>query len=473
MTLTNRLTLFFLASLAVVLAGFSAALYSLERVQLTHRLTERVTSTVDTLYSVAESEPDGLEWDRKKRQLRLRERHGSPPAWAVYDESGQWIDGSTGPGSFLDSFATGGSGEQEQLTFMLGNGESLVIRQTLTYAGPEPMAWRGLPESPRYRGLVFVSAAPLAPVHWELRELAWTLAGISAGVWMVAGLAARWICRQALGPVRGMADAAKQIGPDDLGKRLPVTAARDEIHDLATAFNDLLTRVQESYERQRRFTGEASHQLRTPLAAMLGQMEVALRRQRDPEEYGRVLSSAMGQAERLRRIVEMLLFLARADAEARLPDLQAVDLRPWLADHLTATWGDHHRFIDLRLEMGSGARARILAQSALLGQAVDNLVDNAIKYSQPSSPVRVCLLEEEGTVAIVVEDRGPGIAAEEVQRVFEPFFRSIDARRRGVSGVGLGLAVTARIVKALGGKVQMKTRPGEGCTFTLLFPAVQ
>ena len=128
----------------------------------------------------------------------------------------------------------------------------------------------------------------------------------------------------------------------DLDRRLPLAGTGDELDDLSRAFNGLLDRVGESFERQRRFTGDASHQLRTPLTAMLGQAEVALRHDRDPAEYRRVLESVRGQAQHLRRIVEALLFLARADAEARRPELERIDLAAWAAEHLT-TWAGHER----------------------------------------------------------------------------------------------------------------------------------
>jgi heavy metal sensor kinase len=465
MTLTNRLTLFFLSALALVLTAFTVTLYSLARSHLVSRLNERAVSTIDTLYSVAEVEPDGLEWDLRKRQLLLQGKHGNPPAWAVYDETGRRVDGSA---DFLDEYAESGSTiQRERFRLDRENGLWQVVRRIMHHPSAEVVP-RNVPgHEQRYQTLVFVTALPLAPVHDELRKLAWCLAGISAGVWTTAALAGRWMCRRALAPVRRMAESAKQISPDDLTQRLPMPVPRDEIQDLAIAFNDLLTRVHDSFERQKRFTGEASHQMRTPLAAMLGQMEVALRRDRDPEEYRRVLNSSMAQAGRLRNIVEMLLFLARADAEARLPDLQSVDLRRWLAEHLSETWADHARYTDLRVELPAAPAVDALVQPPLLAQAVDNLVDNAFKYSPPGSVIQVRLVCDTNGPAIVVEDRGPGIAVEDVDRVFDPFFRAADTRRRGIGGVGLGLAVTARIAAALGGRVELKNRPGEGCCFTI------
>jgi signal transduction histidine kinase len=265
-----------------------------------------------------------------------------------------------------------------------------------------------------------------------------------------------------------MADAARRITADTAGERLPEPGARGELQDLAGAFNGLLGRLEESLERQRRFAGEASHQLRTPLTAMLGQLEVALRRDRPPEEYRQALAKAAGQAGRLRRIVEMLLFLARADAEARLPDLSPLDLAAWLPGHLAEAWGGHPRFAEIRAEPGGGPVA-VLAQAALLGQALDNLLDNALKHD-PRGPVAVRVGLEGGLARIEVEDRGEGIAPGEAGRVFEPFFRSPEARRRGLPGIGLGLAVTARIVSAFGGRIEVESRPGHGSRFTIRLP---
>ena len=198
---------------------------------------------------------------------------------------------------------------------------------------------------------------------------------------------------------------------------------------------------------------------------MLGQLEVALRRDREPDEYRRALTSAARQAGRLREIVEALLFLARADAEALAPDLGAVDLADWLPRHVAATWADHPRAADLVVRAAADPRPPALAHPALLGQALDNLIDNAFKYGGPGSPVRVGLVAASPT--IFVEDDGAGIAADDRDKVFAPFFRAASARHDGVPGVGLGLAVTARIVKSFGGSVRLRAGEKPGCQFEI------
>jgi signal transduction histidine kinase len=256
--------------------------------------------------------------------------------------------------------------------------------------------------------LILTAGVSLQPLQGTLWTLAVVLAGLSLGLWLLVALLGRWLCRRALVPVTRMAAAARAMDAADLGQRLPGPGTRDELEDLGGAFNGLLSRLQEAFERQRRFTGDASHQLRTPLTAVLGQVEVALQRDRPAEEYRQTLKLVHRQAVRLSQIVESLLFLSRADAEAGLPDLDAVDLTAWVSDYLQA-WSGHPRRIDLRVECPSGPLwTRVHAP--LLGELLDNLLDNACKCSEPGTPVTLRLGCEPGAVTLAVEDSGCGIA---------------------------------------------------------------
>ena len=465
MTLTNRLTLFFLAALGLVLAAFSGTTYILARTHLMRQVNDRATATLDTLVAAAEVEDDGLEWEPKDRRIQLR-GDGEPPVWVVYDQNGQRLDGSDDPARPLDAFSDAGPDMEQSRVNVTWDGDHWrVVRRTLRH--PHPEAVQSRETRKRYRVLVFVTAWPVAPVYSLLRTLAWCLGGVSMALWLLAAVGGRWVCRRALAPVSRMTEAAKGITADDLGERLPVPVARDELHDLATRFNELLARLQDSFERQRRFTGEASHQLRTPLTAMLGQMEVALRRERDPDEYRRVLTSAVAQAGRLRGIVESLLFLARADADAELPGLEVIDLAACVRDYLDGH--PHDRRNDIRLA-APPTSIYVKAQPAMLAQVVGNLIDNACKYSDPGTPITVSVAVEGGAVTLAIEDAGHGIEPAEVGRIFEPFFRSTEARRRGVGGLGLGLAVAARIVQSFGWRFEVWSEPGRGSRFTVRLP---
>ena len=310
-------------------------------------------------------------------------------------------------------------------------------------------------------------AAPVGSVERTLAALGWSLAGLSTAVWLVAAALGRGLVRQALAPLGRMVDSARTLDAADPGWSLPEAGTGDELDELGRAFNDLLARLHVAFERQRRFSGDASHQLRTPLTALVGQIDVALRRDRPPEEYRRVLGLVRGQAGNLARIVEALLFLGRADAEAGLPDAEALDLARWIVAHVA----EHPLSESIRLALPDGRGPSVVrAHAALLGQLVDNLLDNAAKYGEPGAPIVVRLADEGEAVSLTVEDRGPGIDPSDLPRVFEPFFRSARARQLGRPGVGLGLAVAKRIAAAMGGTIGVESEPGRGCRFTVSLP---
>jgi heavy metal sensor kinase len=482
MSLTARVSAFLLLALAVVLVSFSAGLYALARTYLYRQVDERLAAALETLAAAAEVQDGHVEWEPEQRRLSL----GHDPAegqvrWTVRDDRGRLVDRSPNlrPADLPDAVAVpAGSRSVDVL-----NGAGQTWRVMERRFGPDRSAKPSASERPhnpeekgrpgenkQYATLVMTAAVSLRGVDATLSSLALALAGLSAVLLVLAGLLARRLCRRALRPVTQMAQAARSMSAADLGARLPAAGTGDELEDLGRAFNELLGRVEEAFERQRRFTGDASHQLRTPLTVMLGQLEVALRRERPAGEFREALAVAQGQAERLRRIVEALLFLARADAEARLPDLEQVEVGAWLVDQLRP-WDTHPRRGDLHFDIPPGPPRWVRVQPALLGQLLDNLLDNAFKYSEPGIPVTVRIGDTPGAVTLAVEDAGRGIAPEDLPHVFEPFYRSAQARRLGRAGVGLGLAVAQRIAAAFGGSLSVESTPGQGSRFLLRLPA--
>jgi signal transduction histidine kinase len=472
MTLTTRLSAFFLVALALVLAGFSGTLYALAHRYLHVQAGARLEAALDTLATAAEVERNGVVWEGHERGLTLG-NDGGPYAvrWTVTNETGR-IVGRSANLVGQEPPRTAGP-PHEQIDWQ--GGPWLVGRRVLnTETLPRPSAPhdddhpKGRTEAAPTRSLVVVAAVPLGQVEDALRRLALWLAGLSGGIWLLALIGGRYLCRRALRPVRRMADAAGAIRAADTQARLPRPGTGDELDHLAVSFNALLDRLHDAFERQRRFTGDASHQLRTPLTVLLGQIEVALRQPRPAEEYQGTLAVVHAQAVRLRQIVEALLFLARADAEAQLPHLETLDLSAWLPAHLRG-WASHTRAADLVTEVPLGAGPWVRAHAPLLGQLLDNLLENACKYSEPGTPVRVSVRAESGKVIVAVVDQGRGIAAEDLPHVFEPFYRSKLARRE--PGIGLGLAVAWRIAAALGGTLTAQSEAGKGSRLELTLPA--
>ena len=479
MKLASRLSLFFQVLLALVLVGFSASLYLLARSYLLGQAEERLQMAVNTLTAALEIRQDGVEWEPAERTLTLPTGVADDSlVWLISDNQGRVVDRSGL--AVMEPLLAEVSKRLDKGSTVLMEWHGQRWQFTQRWIGPNatptpasedpaPASGRREPPDTRYPALAITTGISLEVVHATLGSLAWALAAVSLAVWVLALVLGRAVCQRALRPVTQLAASARAMNAADAEGRLPVSPTRDELENLSRSFNGLLDRLHESFERQRRFTGDASHQLRTPLTALLGQLEVALRRERSPEDYRAVLVSVQRQGVRLRRIVEALLFLARADAEARLPDRETVSLTDWLAHHVDF-WSGHPRFQDIRLEQEADLPLEIAVQPVLLGELVNILIENACKYSPPGTPILLRSGKHDDKVFLSVEDRGSGIRKEDLPHLGEPFFRSADARRRGIPGVGLGLAIAKRLAEAQGGTLAVVCEEGMSCRFTVCFP---
>jgi heavy metal sensor kinase len=284
----------------------------------------------------------------------------------------------------------------------------------------------------------------------------------------LAALGGAVIARAALRPVDEMTRTARRITAEDLSRRVERPGTGDEMERLAETLNGMLARIDAAFTQTRRFAADAAHELRTPLAALRGGIEVALRAERTPMEYRRVLVSSLEEVERLVRLAEDLLLLSRSSAG---PDVirQPVDLEPLLMDVFDA---------GARLGQAAGVSVRIDAMASApvrgdgpaLRRALLNLVENAIKYTPPGGKVELGLATQDGTAAVTVADTGIGIAPGDADRIFEPFVRLDAARARDTGGAGLGLAIARSIAVAHGGTLSAESRPGAGSRFVLRLP---
>jgi signal transduction histidine kinase len=490
MSLATRLSGFFLAALALALGGFSITLYLLARSHFQRDLDERLVTALDILSAAADVEPGKVEWEPVARPMVVSASSQEDPVrWVVSDGATKVLEHSwkdlddedlheileLSPeiGHIHDSFVDRGGRHWRLAVRCIQSGSSSFIpldrheHRERSAAGRKRGATTPSRESTA--SLILAAGAPSEPMEASLWNVALTLAGLSCGIWALAALVGRRLCNRALLPVTRMAKVACAMTAGDRDHRLPSPGTGDELDALANSFNGLLDRLQEEFERQKRFTGDASHQLRTPLTALLGQLEVARRRERSVGEYKRVLDDVRGEAVKLCQIMEALLFMARTYTEAGRPDLQPVELVSWAREHLSE-WASHPRSTDLRAEIELDRPAWVRVHSSLLGQLLDNLLENACKYSTPGTPIAVRLCREGEMLALTVQDRGDGLMADDLSHVFEPFFRSAEARRRGHAGVGLGLAIVERIAAVFGGTISAESVPGQGSRFVLRVP---
>lgn len=277
------------------------------------------------------------------------------------------------------------------------------------------------------------------------------------------------VARQALSPVGAMSRTARRITAEDLSERIPARGAGDELDHLAETLNAMLARLEAAFMQVRRFAADAAHELRTPLTALRGELEVGLRADRSPEEYRRVLRSALESVEGLGRLAEDLLELSRASAggfaRSEPVDVEALALEALDAGaRLAQGWG-------VTIRLGAVAPAAVVTGDALaLGRALLNLVDNAVRYTPAGGKVEISAGPVDGVVELSVQDSGPGIAPADAERVFQPFVRLDPAGTGETKGTGLGLAIARSIVVAHGGTLTLESTPGAGSRFTIRLP---
>ena len=305
MSLATRLTGFFLLALALVLGAFSVTLYLLARSHFQRDLDERLTMALDTLSASIEIDSDEVKWKPVGRPA-VAESHpqDDPVHWAVFDGGGSSLDHCwdlrTQDLAKILSFSPDAGHIHDAFTDRDGRRWRLVVRRILAAgAGQQPSVQHhdspggtrksAAPPTKASPSLILAAGALAEPMEAGLRRVALTLAGLSAIIWLLAAMMGHRLCRRALLPVTRMAKAACSMSAADRNHRLPNPGTDSELDALVRAFNGLLDRLHEALERQRQFTGDASHQLRTPLAVVLGQIEVALRRDRTAEEYRRTL----------------------------------------------------------------------------------------------------------------------------------------------------------------------------------------
>lgn len=282
------------------------------------------------------------------------------------------------------------------------------------------------------------------------------------------------LANQALRPVDRMTRAAEQIGEGDLTERVPTPAKMDEIGRLAATFNHMISRLQAAFDRQKQFTSDASHEMRTPLAVMRGDIEITLRRERTPEEYKRVLASNLEEIVRLSRLVEDLLMLARADAGRVELRREAVDLNALcqqMVEYITPLALQREQALLYEPQMQPDLSVVIQADLQRIKQLLLNLLDNAIKYTDLKGRVTLGLRTEGNWAVLTVTDTGRGIPPEDVTHIFERFFRrSAKTSDRSAAGFGLGLSIVKWIVDSHGGKIEAQSELGKGTTFFVHLP---
>jgi heavy metal sensor kinase len=303
-----------------------------------------------------------------------------------------------------------------------------------------------------------------------LRQLIFWLAIVGVATLALAGVGLNYLIRQWGAPLAALSDTARRVNLGTLSRqRLFAPADAPELAALATAFNELLDRLEAAHASQHRFVADASHELRTPLAALRAEIEVALRRERSPLDYQKTLDSNRHELERLSSLVENLLALAALDATKPQGQKSPVDLSIVCRD-VAEQLSPLAAAQNVRLHLELAENATVSGDVFALERAVRNLVENAIRHTPAGEQIVIRATRDAQGIVVQVIDAGVGIAPEHLPHLFERFYRVDTSRNRAHGGAGLGLSIVKAILEAHGGAVSVESKLGAGSTFTLRLP---
>ena len=461
-SLRLRLALWYTGALVLVLVAFGALAFLIFVRSLDAQIDRLLVASTNALVQAFAAEQEEMTAETNADEEVAREARDfqfQDILFVIYDQNGRLVFAPERLSARLKSNGTTGrwpSDDEPYSMVYLDDGWWRIYRQVATFRGA------------RYR---IVALHSLHNRQRVLGRLAMAFGVAVPVASLLAGLSALVIAHRALAPVAEMSAQAARIGATNLNERLPVANERDELGRLAMVINDLLARLETSFEQQRRFMADASHELRTPTAVICGEAEVALSRQaRTPDDLRDSLRIVQVEGRRMSRIIEDLLLLARADA-GQCP----LVISDFYLDEAIAETAHAFRVlaaqraIDLCFEANDELPFR--GDQGLIQRMAANLLDNAIKYAPPRSVVYVRCARCGDAYTVAFSDAGPGIAPEDQPHIFERFWRADKARSRAQSGAGLGLAIARWIAEVHGGRLELARSDVQGSTFVATLPS--
>jgi len=476
-----RLTFWYTLVLAlglVFLAGFSYLLYGRSLAQRTDSAIVELSSAFATTFAAELADSSGPEASKSAAREAMMEHRFRGTVFVLFDSGGRLL------GSSLDLPAPEDPGLNRAEDFLT----SAPLREFAAQSSPDPAVLRTLPgtrggfrasarqittPSANYTLVVLQSLHSQKELLGDIRHTFYWAIPMAL---LLACLGGYFLARQSLAPIAAMASQTRSMGAANLHDRLVVKNMRDELGQLALSFNQLLERLEASFEQQRRFVADASHELRTPVAILRGETEVTLARDdRSSAEYRETLAVLRDESQRLAHIVEDLFTLTRADA-GQYP----LNLRDAYLDELASQALVRARSLaaakNITLKSSLEPDLPIRADEALLGRMLLNLLDNAIKYSPPNTTVELTCRREGDSYFLRIADQGEGIPHELRPRIFERFFRADKSRSRAETesgGAGLGLSIARWITEAHHGRLELTRSDSSGSLFTVILPATQ
>jgi len=283
-----------------------------------------------------------------------------------------------------------------------------------------------------------------------------------------AAMGSRAVAHVGLRPIRDLTSSVQLINEHNLGTRVPEGTLPDELVPLATKTNEMLARIEEAFQREKHLTSDAAHEIRTPLSAIITTLEVALRKNRSPQEYRQMMCECLCSARHLKQLTDALLFLTALDAGKVHPQAKAINIEQFLNETIGIYKEDAARkSISVTTDVSIGEAT---LEPDLLSPILNNLVSNAIEYSRPGDSVFISAYRRKPDEALCIQvaDTGPGIPKSAIDKLFYRFYRGRQEEEAGTAHAGLGLNIAAKAAEAMGGRLEVESELGKGSTFRLV-----
>ncbi len=467
MSVRLRLTLWYVALLAVILLVFGGGMY----VVLALSMLGEVDRTLETRAADLQNSVTAAVAVQRDPFILFARGHISLPE----------ADTFAMPGVLVQVQLDGPDGPQVSRSENLGDKMIVISPTTLARVKRGESAYANLtidnvplrvyvaPLTARSRNIgVIVVAQSLRNVYFTLTRVATILLGGMAASLVLAFLVGAFLAHHALAPIDRITQTARGITrAGDLTRRIEEARTQDEVGRLTSTFNEMLGRIEELFRAQQRFVADVSHELRSPLTAIRGNLDLFRRGAADdPEARQQAIQAIDSESERMQRLVADLLLLARADEgvtlQKQLVELDTIMLEVYRQARVTAG--------GVKVCLGSEDQALVMGDPDRLKQLLLNLVDNAITYTPSGGEVRLSLERDSQWVRVSVTDTGIGIPAQDLPRIFDRFYRVDKARSREKGGTGLGLAIVKWIAQVHGGQVDVKSEVGKGSEFVVRLP---
>lgn len=473
LSLRSRIALYYTIATALLLAlVFTLVFFTVERVVYSHFDDELDREVSEIIEEQPRRALDSWDFDHSDDDSRKGERddhdhdHRKTDGEKVRDDDDEEFIQLVGRDGKIIARSANLAGDtlpfqagRKEKSYRLAEAGRLAVRQIqVPLTDPEG----------RVEGYL-LAAVPVRDAVTILGDLKQVLLASYPAIILILFTLTRVIAGRSIRPVEEVIAAAEKITRENLDSRIPLPRNHDELRRLSVTINSLLERLQDAFQREKQFTSDASHELKTPLASLRGTLEVLVRKPREREHYEERILFCLKELDRMTRLIDQLLMLARHESRGMTPCMEPVDL----SLHIREAIG--------RMQSGAGRKnipisfhgpqsCMVSADPAMLDMIFENILSNALKYSPPDSSVAVTLSGSSGPLLCTIADNGMGIPEEKLSRIFERFYRVDESRSSGTGGSGLGLAIVKKLADLQHITVSVKSRPDSGTTVELRFP---